>query len=152
MLSDFMRKNNPAYTNNPNHVTYPTATPEKATKVERDADPDNIAETDSGRGKRRIASARPSNKKGAINGEIAMPPAVEKNTKGSSKLNGFEEKTFQEAQKTILAEMMSFKDSEWVLDVYNAFSYRLLTVITGGKRCLIRSSIYHLGNSLTILL
>jgi hypothetical protein len=111
MLSDFMRKNNPAYIN-PNHVTYPTATPEKPAKAERDVDPDGVIDTDGGRGKRRIASARPSNKKGAVNGEIAVPPVVEKNTRGSTKPNGFEGKTFQEAQKMVLAEMVSLKDSE----------------------------------------
>ncbi|KAH0559974.1 hypothetical protein GP486_003504 [Trichoglossum hirsutum] len=111
MLSDFMRKNNPAYAN-PNHVTHPTAMPEKPTKAERGVDPDGAIEADGGRGKRRIASARPSNRKSAVNGEIAVPTVVEKNTKGSSKPNGFEGKTFQDAQKIILAEMMSLKDSE----------------------------------------
>ncbi|KAH0539102.1 hypothetical protein FGG08_004340 [Glutinoglossum americanum] len=116
MLSDFMRKNNPAYVANPNHVTYPTATPtatpEKATKMERGIEPDGIAEIDGGRGRRRVVSSRPSNKKGAVNGEIAVPLVLEKNTRGGAKPNGFEGKSFQEAQKVILAEMVSLKDAD----------------------------------------
>jgi chromatin structure-remodeling complex subunit RSC4 len=112
MLSDFMRKNNPAYAANPNHVTYPTATPEKPTKIEHGAELGGISSTDTGRGKRRAASARLPLKKGAVNGEVTASPAAEKNSRGGAKPNDFEGMTFQETQRVILTEMITLKDSE----------------------------------------
>ena len=112
MLSDFMRKNNPAYAANPNHVTYPTATPEKATKVERGSELGGLIDADTGRGKRRVASARLPLKKGTVNGEISTSPAVEKSSRGGAKPNDFEGVTFQDAQRAILTEMITLKDSE----------------------------------------
>src|SRR2546429_9965293 len=78
MLSDFMRKNNPAYLANPNHITQPTATPDEVAKVEREVDADGDPNIDGGRGKRRTTAARLSGSKGNKNCEniLSIPKKI----------------------------------------------------------------------------
>jgi hypothetical protein len=114
ILSDFMRKNNPDYLRDPNHITQPTpVSDEHSNSRQAAAIPVRIpahtvsaaVETPSGRGRRTIVNTSP-----AMNGKSSTPAASRNFRKKSP--NAYEGLTFQQAQEKVVEEVMEATDSE----------------------------------------